>query len=95
MNNIDISQLSAEQLEAALAEKREAERKDREAKRASYEALREETLEELSETAEQLSLALERFNAKAFTQMRTLYELLQDYSKRHKDGKGNFEIKNE
>lgn len=95
MSNIDISQLSAEQLEAALAEKREAERKDREAKRASYEALREETLEELSETAEQLSLALERFNSKAFTQMRILYELLQDYSKRHKDGKGNFEIKNE
>lgn len=95
MSTIDISQLSAEQLEAALAQKREDERKQREAKRTAYETLREESLEELANEAEQLSLALERFNSKTFSMLRSLYELLQDYSKRHKDGKGNFEIKNE
>lgn len=91
----DISQLSADELEAALAQKKEAERLEREEKRRTYEELREETIEELGNAAHDISLALERFNNKAFSQMRTLYELLQDYSKRHKDGKGNFEIKND
>lgn len=95
MRKIDISQLSAEELEAALAQKKETERQQREEKRKAYEALKKETIEELAPLAEELSLSLGRFKSKAFTQLGTLYELLQDYSNRHKDGKGNFQIETE
>lgn len=94
MSTIDLSQLSAEELEAALAKKKETERKDREEKRKTYEALKEETILELSPIAEDLSLQIERFHGRAFSQLASLYELLQDYSKRHADGKGNFTIEN-
>lgn len=95
MTTIDITQLSAEQLEAALAQKKEAERLEREEKRKTYESLKGETIDELSPIAEDLSLQLQRFKDKTFAQLGTLYELLQDYSNRHKDGKGNFQIENQ
>ncbi len=92
---IDLSQLSAEELEAALAQKKETERQNRENQREAYEKLKDETIAELSPIAEDLSQQIERFHTKAFTQLGTLYKLLQDYSKRHADGKGNFTIENE
>ena len=95
MTTIDISQLSTEQLEAALAKKKEAERQKREKQRKSYESLKKETIDDLAPVAEELSLSIVRFRDKAFTQLGSLYELLQDYSKRHQDGKGNFKIENE
>lgn len=94
MTTIDINQLSTEELEAALAQKRESERLTRENQRKSYEALKVETIEDLAPMADELSLLLMRFRDKAFTQLGTLYSLLQDYSKRHQDGKGNFKIEN-
>jgi len=95
MKTIDIKQLSTEELEAALAQKKEAERKERENQRKSYESLKKETIEDLAPVAEELSRSILRFRDKAFTQLGSLYELLQDYSKRHQDGKGNFKIENE
>lgn len=95
MSTIDINQLSTEELEAALAKKKEAERQERENQRKSYESLKKETIEDLAPVAEELSLSILRFRDKAFTQLGSLYELLQDYSKRHQDGKGNFKIENE
>ncbi|MPS73980.1 MAG: DUF3164 family protein [Chryseobacterium sp.] len=92
---IDITQLSTEELEKALETKKEAERVAREEKRQTYESLKYETIEELTPIAIEISLSLERFRDKAFTQLGTLYELLQDYSQRHKDGKGSFTIENE
>lgn len=94
MTTIDINQLSTEELEAALAQKRESERLTRENQRKSYESLKIETIQDLAPMADELSLSLMRFRDKAFTQLGTLYSLLQDYSKRHQDGKGNFKIEN-
>ncbi|MFC0344021.1 DUF3164 family protein [Epilithonimonas hispanica] len=94
MTTIDINQLSTEQLEAALAQKRESERITRENQRKSYESLKVETIEDLAPMADEISLSLMRFRDKAFSQLGTLYSLLQDYSKRHADGKGNFKIEN-
>ncbi|UFK27491.1 DUF3164 family protein [Elizabethkingia phage TCUEAP3] len=95
MKTIDLKSVSAEELEAALAEKKETERLAREKQRTDYEALKKETIDELAPIAEDLHLQLSRFKGKAFSQIGALYELLQVYSKRHQDGKGNFEISNE
>ena len=88
----NVNLLSVEELEAALATKKEAERLDRENKRNSYEVLKRDTIAELAPFANDMSLSLLRFRDKAFSQLGALYELLQDYSKRHQDGKGNFTI---
>lgn len=87
-----VSELTEKEFKLVTEHKREKERIDRERKRKVYEELRNGTIEELSPLAEELSLAIERFKSKAFTQMTALYELLQDYSSRHADGKGNYKV---
>ena len=89
---IDLSQLSAEQLEVALNEKRAAQALETLEKRNSYEALKLSTITELSKDAKLLSGQLLQFKDKAFSAMQTLYKMLQEYSKRHADGKGNFQL---
>lgn len=89
-----IEQLTDEEVKSVIAHKEQEARINREKKREAYESLKDETIVELTPLAEELSLSLERFKSKAFTQLATLYELLQDYSNRHKDGKGNFQIEN-
>ena len=95
MTTIDLTKLSTEDLEKALQQKKEEERLVREKQRADYESLKSETIGELGPEAENLSLLLAPFKDKAFSMLGTLYQLLQEYSKRHKDGKGNFEIEDD
>ncbi|AZI53875.1 DUF3164 family protein [Epilithonimonas vandammei] len=95
MKTETLQEFTAEELEAALAQKKEAERIGREQKREAYEALKKDTIADLAPVANDLSLQLMRFRDKAFSQLGTLYELLQDYSKRHQDGKGNFTIEDD
>jgi hypothetical protein len=94
-NTIDLSQLSAEELEAALAQKKENDRQERENKRINYEALKSDTIKDLAPFAASLSEMIETFRDKAFKELGTLYGLLQEYSNRHKDGKGNFQIEDD
>ncbi len=89
---IDFSKLSTEQLEAALAEKKQAETEAAQAKRKAYESLKLATIKELSTGAKLLSGQLLQFKEKSFSAMQTLYGMLQEYSKRHADGKGNFQL---
>ena len=90
-----VSELTYEEFQKITAHKREQERKEKEEKRHAYEQLREETINELGPIAEKISKEIQEFKEKSFVQLGSLYELLQDYSNRHRDGKGNFEIKNE
>ena len=90
-----VSELTHEEFQKITAHKREQERKEKEEKRHAYEQLREETINELGPIAEKISKEIQEFKEKSFVQLGSLYELLQDYSNRHRDGKGNFEIKNE
>lgn len=90
-----VSELTHEEFQKITAHKREQKRKEKEEKRRVYEQLREETINELGPIAEKISKEMREFKEKSFAQLGSLYELLQDYSNRHRDGKGNFEIKNE
>ena len=90
-----VPELTHEEFQKITAHKREQKRKEKEEKRRVYEQLREETINELGPIAEKISKEMREFKEKSFAQLGSLYELLQDYSNRHRDGKGNFEIKNE
>lgn len=88
----DLSQISEQELEQLLAQKREASRLLKEKQRQDYEALKNQTITELCQGAIEYSEALKVFKVKSFESMQALYAMLQEYSKRHTDGKGNFTI---
>lgn len=87
--------LTDEQFELEYARrKKEAQQKKQEQKSA-YESLKAETITKLSKKAMNLNELLTNFKDEAFGDMQTLYALLQEYSSRHADGKGNFSIENQ
>lgn len=90
----DLSNLSVNALEQLLASKKAAEAQERDNRRRHYETLREETVETLTDTAIKISSTLQAFKEAAFDDLKALYDLLKEYSKRHQDGKGNFEVIN-
>jgi hypothetical protein len=93
---IGIAELTTEQLEALLKERKEKEAKERMERRNAYEQLREDTIAHLINQAVKLEDQLSKFKADAFGSMDALYELLKEYSNRHaeEDAKGNFTIEN-
>jgi hypothetical protein len=92
---INLSALTADQLEALLEQKRKEEASEREAKRSAYEQLREETVQQLFAKAKGINKALTTFKDKAFADMQALHACLIEHSKRHSEGKGNFEVQSE
>ncbi|SMO48335.1 DUF3164 family protein [Solitalea koreensis] len=92
LNDAAIAALSTEQLEAILAKKKAEQIEQANKLRSEYEALKETTVVELSRKANALNHALKTFKELAFEEMNTLYDLLKEYSNRHTDGKGNFQL---
>ncbi|MPT33785.1 MAG: DUF3164 family protein [Flavobacterium sp.] len=86
---------SVAQLEAELKEARESERIEKLNHKKVYEDLKAETVLRLVAKAYRLSLMLAGFKKDAFDDMQTVYAILQEYSSRHADGKGNFRIEHE
>lgn len=91
----NINELSVEELEQFLNEKRAEQVEAANKKRQSYEQLKETTINTLCEQAELMNGYLERFKRSAFNDLDAIYQLLQEYSTRHDDGKGNFTLENE
>jgi hypothetical protein len=87
-----VQELSTADLQAILDERLKAEKKQREEERNSYENIKEETILNLAAQANAIHEKLKAFKEKAFADANTLYELLQQYSKRHADGKGSFTV---
>lgn len=94
MTQHEVTELTDDQLEAILQQRRAEKAKEAQLKRQAYENIKESTILSLCAQAEQVSRQLADFKVHAFEDMTALYNLLQEYSKRHKDGKGNFEIEN-
>lgn len=88
----DLSKLSNEDLKAEMKRREKAEIAEKEANRKAYEELKSSTVETLCKEAAELNGRLTLFKKKAFENMGTVYKLLQEYSNRHADGKGNFRI---
>lgn len=87
-----INQLTADELESLLAEKRAEENAKINKLKADYETLKTDLILKLVPEAAAMSNALKNFKTTAFDSMDSLYELLCSYSKRHAVGKGNFKI---
>lgn len=80
------------ELKAKLAEAEAKEREAKQKKRNDYEYLKNETILSLVNKSKHLSYELKVFKEEAFDDMQTLYSMLQEYSSRHADGKGNFRV---
>jgi hypothetical protein len=86
--------LTDEQLEQELANRQAKKQIQQNEKRQAYEDLKEDTVTDGCIAALSLSEALLAFKSDIFRECLALYELLQEYSSRHTDGKGNFTVEN-
>ncbi|WP_295675678.1 DUF3164 family protein [uncultured Mucilaginibacter sp.] len=87
-----VDELTDDQLEALLNQRRASKAREQNEKRTAYEGLKEETIAGLCGVAIHMNSLLRAFKKTAFEDMQTLYALLQEYSQRHADGDGNFTI---
>ncbi|GEM55268.1 hypothetical protein B0A58_07310 [Flavobacterium branchiophilum NBRC 15030 = ATCC 35035] len=92
---LDLSQMSDAEFEAEMQRRSLAKIEAQEKARLDYENLKKEVVTELSQAAAEISEQLRAFKQKAFSDMQTLFEMLKEYSNRHKDGKGNFQVEHE
>lgn len=90
--NVDLSQMSDAEFEAEMKRRNLAKIEAKEKAKNDYEYLKSETILSLGSKAKHLSGDIKVFKEKAFGDMQTLYTMLQEYSSRHADGKGNFRI---
>jgi hypothetical protein len=86
------SELTTEELQALLNQKQSVEAAARLEKRKQYEELREGIVKEMVTEAADLSNILKDFKTKVFSNLDTMYKLLQEHSQRHADGKGSFSM---
>lgn len=89
---IDLSQLSPEELQAELDRRNADIIAGKQRQHKAYEDLKEQTIISLCTGAITINETLKAFKLKAFEDMQTIYEMLKEYSSRHADGKGNFRI---
>lgn len=88
----DLNQMTTEELTAELAKRNEQDRIKKDNQRKAYEELRSESIITLCGLARKIHKDLKDFKDHSFLTMQTIYSLLQEYSSRHADGKGNFKI---
>lgn len=99
LNEMNIAQVTEEkptetieQLEARLEAMKLAKNEQKEKARKDYENLKHDTVLKLCTDAIFLNAKIAEFKERAFSDMQTVWSLLQEYSARHKDGKGSFKI---
>ncbi|MEI7488605.1 MAG: DUF3164 family protein [Chryseobacterium sp.] len=90
MTTIDLSQLSAEQLEAALAEKRKKEHEDREKERKNFEIQNDQENSELIQMASEAHSLLRKIKDKSHAIMENKQERLNEYGKIRSNSKGGY-----
>ncbi|CAA0144812.1 conserved hypothetical protein [Tenacibaculum maritimum] len=84
--------LTDEEFQLEYDKRQEAAKTKRKEQKQAYESLKTDTILSLSKRALNISESLSAFKTDAFDEMQTLYKVLQEYSSRHADGKGNFSI---
>lgn len=95
MKNTDLSQLSTDDLRAALEQREAKERKAKERARESYEKEREAIIHTLCQDAERLESRMAEFKRVAMDAMSGLHDLMLDYGDAKRHSQGNFSIKSE
>lgn len=87
-----VNEITTEELTRELERRNEQSRIERENQRSAYEELRKDSVISLCSIGKKIHEDLKDFKIQAFDTMQTVYTLLQEYSSRHADGKGNFKI---
>ncbi|QNK63971.1 DUF3164 family protein [Pedobacter sp. PAMC26386] len=87
-----VNEMSAAELKALLAQKTAEENNDRIQQRKQYEALRDQTVINMVMGANRLREAIKAFKTDVWSDLETMYKLLQEHSSRHADGKGSFTL---
>lgn len=91
---LDLTQLTDEQLEAALKVRQKRKDEEDAAKRLAYENEREELVNELCYEAAGLQQAMEDFHAKALEKMKAFRERTKEYGGIRSNSKGGYSIEN-
>lgn len=92
---VDLSQMSDAEFEAEMQRRNLAKVEQQEKARNDYEGLKKDVVVNLCNKAIRVNKILKWFKNQSFSDMQTLYEMLKEYSNRHKDGKGNFQVEHE
>lgn len=92
---VDLSQMSDAEFEAEMQRRNLAKVEQQEKLKKDYESLKKGVVIDLCKGATEINETLKIFKQKAFSDMQTVYEMLKEYSNRHKDGKGNFQLEHE
>lgn len=93
--SIDLTKLSDEDFEAEMKRRNEEKQKRANEQRQAYEAIKIDTVHTFCQIAKELNSQLTDFKKTAFEGLQTMYSMLQEYSSRHADGKGNFRLEHE
>ncbi len=89
---VDLSKMSDEEFEAEMQRRNLAKVEQQEKARNDYEGLKKDVVLNLCTKAIRVNRVLKWLKEQSFSDMQTLYEMLKEYSNRHKDGKGNFQV---
>jgi len=93
MSKIKLADLSTEELEKLLQERKKKEAKQMEAKRKEYESQREILIKSSTTIANRLNKELVEFKANVLTAVEGFYDLMKEYGDVREMNKGNFTIK--
>lgn len=93
MNTTANTRTSAD-IRRELKEALELEKNQKAQQKEAYESLRNETIQTLCTQALEINFTLALFKENAFKSLGTVWQMLQEYSSRHSDSKGNFTIEN-
>lgn len=93
MSKIDLTQVSAEELQHALEQKQKAEKQAQERRRKQYEAERDRSIALLMSDAKTLSEALTSFKSRVHEVMEQQGQKLAEYGKIRSNSKGGFSLK--
>lgn len=87
-----VEQMSTQELEQFLAERKRKENERKAAERKAYEEIREDLINDLHAGAEKVQSLLTEFKKVAFSGLADFYELLCSQTNRSEESKGNFKI---
>lgn len=90
--NIDLTKLDDASLAAEFKRRELEKQRKADEQRQAYEEMKTDTVISLCTIAKSFSEDLKNFKSNAFESMQTMYAMLQEYSSRHADGKGNFRL---
>ncbi len=94
MENVNLTQMSAAELEKLLAQKRKEELEERKRKQKEYEEERDDMIEELIKKAQIINELLKEFKTECFVKIQGFKQKAEEYGEIRKTSKGGYGLRN-